>query len=141
MPGMVEGAKWTYGWAVVGTDGQAKVPPQAWAEFGFQPGGQALFLAGSRSSGGFSLSTPKLLERMPAPRGGGQRRLIAIGRLGDGRVSIPNETGFQPGDRLLTARGSRCGLGFIAQGPIYREALGHPELDVFEAEQQEDIES
>jgi hypothetical protein len=28
-------------------------------------------------------------------------------------------------------RGSRYGLGFVAQGPIYEEALKHPELGCF----------
>ena len=35
------------------------------------------------------------------------------------------------GDLLLTVRGSRCGLGFVARGPIYLEALEHPELETF----------
>jgi len=39
--------------------------------------------------------------------------------------------GVKPGDRLLAVRGSRYGLGFVAQGPIYEEALKHPELAVF----------
>jgi hypothetical protein len=141
MARMVKGAKWTYGWVVVGTDRQVKVPPQAWAEFGFQRGDQAVFLCGSRTSGGFSLSTPRLLERFSAPPGGVRHRLLDIGRFGDGQVSIPRQVGVRPGDRLLTARGSRCGLGFISKGPIYEEALAHPALDVFETEQEEDIES
>jgi hypothetical protein len=39
--------------------------------------------------------------------------------------------GVAPGDRLLTVRGSCYGLGFVAQGSIYDEALRHPELAVF----------
>jgi hypothetical protein len=46
-------------------------------------------------------------------------------------VTVPPEVGVQPGDRLLMVRGSRYGLAFVAQGPIYEEALKHPELEVF----------
>ena len=38
---------------------------------------------------------------------------------------------MQPGDRLLAVRGSGRALGFVAQGPIYDEALKHPELEIF----------
>jgi len=58
--------------------------------------------------------------------------VLARGRFAeDGRVTVPPEVGVKPGDRLLTVRGSRYGLGFVARGPIYKEALKHPELEVF----------
>ena len=44
---------------------------------------------------------------------------------------MPPEVGVKPGDRLLAVRGSRYGLSFVARGPIYEEALKHPELEVF----------
>jgi hypothetical protein len=46
-------------------------------------------------------------------------------------VTVLPEVGVKPGDKLLTVRGSRYGLGFIAKGPIYEEALEHPELEYF----------
>jgi hypothetical protein len=46
-------------------------------------------------------------------------------------VTVPPEVGVKPGDKLLTVRGSRYGLAFVAQGPIYEEALKHLELEVF----------
>jgi hypothetical protein len=58
MPRLVKGAKWTYGWVVVGPAGEMTIPPEAWREFGFQAGDEAVFLPGSRRSGGFSISTP-----------------------------------------------------------------------------------
>jgi hypothetical protein len=48
-----------------------------------------------------------------------------------GLVILPPEVEAQVGDRLLAARGSGLALGFVAQGPIYKEALKHPELEVF----------
>lgn len=49
----------------------------------------------------------------------------------NGRVTVPPEVGVEPGDRLLAVRGSRYGLGLVARGPIYEEALKHPKLEVF----------
>jgi hypothetical protein len=46
----------------------------------------------------------------------------------DGSVTLPPGIEAEPGDRLLAVRGSRLALGFVAQGPIYEEALKHPEL-------------
>jgi len=48
-----------------------------------------------------------------------------------GRVLAPRETRVKRDDRLLTVRGSRCGLGFATRGPIYLKALEHPELELF----------
>ena len=45
-----------------------------------------------------------------------------------GRVRVPEEVGVRPGDRLLAVRGSGWALGVLAQGPIFAEALRHPEL-------------
>jgi hypothetical protein len=44
------------------------------------------------------------------------------------------DASLKPGDRLLTVRGSCYGLGFVARGPIYEEALQHPELACFGGE-------
>ena len=56
--------------------------------------------------------------------------LRELGRswFGDGWVALPPEVSVKPGDRLLTVRGSCYGLGFVARGPIYEEALKHTDL-------------
>jgi hypothetical protein len=132
MPRLVKGGKWAYGWVVVGPEGEIIIPPEAWREFGFRAGDEAIFTPGSRKSGGFAISRPELMEEVSERLGGGTLRVLARGRFGDnGRVMVPPEVGVQPGDRLLTVRGSRYGLGFVAQGPIYEEALKHPELECF----------
>lgn len=132
MPRLVKGAKWTYGWVVVGPGGEVTIPPQAWHEFGFQAGDEAIFTPGSRRSGGFAVSTPELMAEVGEKMAGAELRELARGRFEDGWVTVPPEVGVKPGDRLLTVRGSRYGLGFVARGPIYVEALKHPELEVFE---------
>jgi len=61
MPGLVKGGKWVYGWVVIGPEGEITIPPEAWREFGFQAGGEAVFTPGSRRSGRFGSSTPELM--------------------------------------------------------------------------------
>ena len=132
MPRLVKGGKWVYGWVVVGSEGEMTIPPEAWREFGFQGGGEAVFIPGSHRSGGFGVSTPELMTAVSERLEGGTIRVLGRGRFGeDGQVVVPPEAGAKPGDRLLAARGSRYGLGFVAQGPIYEEALKHSELESF----------
>jgi bifunctional DNA-binding transcriptional regulator/antitoxin component of YhaV-PrlF toxin-antitoxin module len=126
MPRLVKGGKWVYGWVVVGPEGEIILPPEARREYGFQAEAEVLFLRGSRSSGGFGISSP---GQITIPLAG---RALGRGRISeDGQVTVPPEIGVQPGDRLLAVRGSGRALGFVARGPIYEEALGHPELEVF----------
>ena len=136
MPRLVKGAKWTYGWVVVGPRLEIAIPPEAWQEYGFESGHAAIFLPASQRSGGFAISTLQRIKQASERLKGG-----ALGELGQGqfakggRISVPAEvaaqTGTQAGDRLLTVRGSCYGLGFVARGPIYEQALNHPELEVF----------
>jgi hypothetical protein len=59
-------------------------------------------------------------------------RALGQSRIGeDGQVVVPMEADVRPGDRLVAVRGSRHALGFVARGPIYEVAVGHPELEVF----------
>ena len=131
MPRLVKGAKWTFGWVVLGPEREIPIPPEAWDEYGFHAGGEAIFVAGSRKSGGFSISTLELVAEASERMGGGGLRELGRSRFGDGRVAVPQEVGAAPGDRFLAVRGSCYGLGFIARGPIYTEALKHPELAAF----------
>ena len=48
MPRLVKGAKWTFGWVVVGPEREIVIPPEAWDEYGFQAGDEAIFTPGSR---------------------------------------------------------------------------------------------
>ena len=131
MPRLVKGAKWTFGWAVVGPEHQVTIPPEAWDEYGFRAGDEAIFTPGSRKSGGFGISTQALVAEARGKTGGTGLRELGRSRFGDRRVVVPPEVEVKPGDRLMTVRGSCYGLGFVARGPIYEEALKHPELEVF----------
>lgn len=129
MPQLVKGGKWVFGWVLVGFQRELTIPPEAWDEYGFQAGGEVAFLPGSRRSGGFGLSTPRLLEQMTGPL---RTRVLARGRIAEnGQLVVPPALGIPPGARLLAVRGSGRALGFAAQGPIYDEALKHPGLEVY----------
>jgi hypothetical protein len=132
MPRLVKGAKWTFGWVVIRPEREIAIPPEAWDEYSFQPGGEAIFTSGSRKSGGFGISTRALMADAREKMGGARLHILARGRFGEGRVGVPLEVAVKPGDRLLTVRGSCYALGFIARGSIYKEALKHSELEVFD---------
>ena len=129
MPQLVKGAKWVFGWVVVGPGRELVIPPVAWNEYGFQVGDAVTFIRGSRRSGGFGLTHARLLVGMPALL---QMRALARSSVdGAGWVVAPAVLGIRPDDRLLAVRGSGRALGFVSRGPIYEEALKHPELVCF----------
>jgi hypothetical protein len=131
MPQLVKGGKWVFGWVIVGPGRELVIPPAAWDEYQFQVGDEVTFIPGSRRSGGFGLTHARLLAGGPAPL---QMRALALSRVDEvGRVVLPSVVGVQPDGRLLAVRGSGRALGFVARGPIYEEALRHPELACFDA--------
>ena len=131
MPRLVKGGKWTFGWVIVGAERRIVIPPAAWRKYGFQAGEAAIFVAGSRTSGGFAISTPRLTAESDAMRGGVGLRELGRGLFGDECVALPPEIPVMPAAKLLAVLGSCYGLGFVARGPIYEEAMRHPELEVF----------
>ena len=126
MPRLARGGKWVYGWVVVGPGPSLPIPPAAWRKYGFQDGGEALLLAGSRTSGGFGLADAARLPAHLATRVLGHARFNA-----DGQATLLAGAPVQPGDRLLAVLGSGYALGFLARGPIYQLALAHDEIEVF----------
>jgi bifunctional DNA-binding transcriptional regulator/antitoxin component of YhaV-PrlF toxin-antitoxin module len=126
MPQLTKRGKWVFGWVVVDKQGNFTIPPEAHREYGFRAGEEVLFLRGSRRSGGFSLGR---VEKVPPVL---DARALARSRITEkSRVSVPVETGVQPGARLLAVRGSGLALLLLTQGPIYEKALNHPDLEVF----------
>jgi hypothetical protein len=126
MPQLEKGGKWVFGWVVVQPGIKIAIPPEAYREYSFRAGEEIVFTRGSRRSGGFGIGRadkiPPLLRK----------RVLTQGRMGkNGRVALPPEVSVQVSDQLLAVRGSGLALGFLAQGPIYEEALKHPELEVF----------
>jgi hypothetical protein len=123
VPRLVKGAKWAFGLVVVGPGRELTIPEEAWREYRFQAGGEALLTPGSRRSGGFAISTPALMAQASERMGGGTLRVLARGCFGEGQLVLPPEVDAAPGDLLLAVRGSCYGLGFVARGPVHEEAL------------------
>ncbi len=133
MPQLARGGKWVFGWGVVRPDRSILIPSEAWEEYAFQVGEEALFLRGSRTSGGFGLATPRLIASAAIDLGG-ERRMLGRGHIDTaGQVTLPEEIRLASGQRLLVVRGSGLALGFLQKGPIVEEARNHPEIEVFGA--------
>jgi hypothetical protein len=129
MPQMNKGGKWVFGWCVVSAAGEIQIPPAAYAEYGFQPGGAIVYLRGSHRSGGFSVGRMEMLT--------GAANLLLSRSLGQGvildeeRVAIPSGLDIQPGGLLLAVRGSGFAVLFLRHGPIFDEATKHTDIEVF----------
>lgn len=153
---LVKGGKHTFGWSAVVEPGRIAIPPEAIAEYGLVDGEKLIVVPGSRTSGGFGLSSQKsvsgsilavVLEEHPEL---GQFRMLVgdvvehQGRpycwvmLRHGAIDLAAPTlaryGVNIGDKLLVIRGSGLAVGFAVRGPIVREAMKHGELPVFRYE-------
>ena len=77
------------------------------------------------------VSTQIVMAEVYDRLGGAALRIIGLAKFGEDQVIMPPGIGLRPGDKLLAVRGSRFGLGFVAQGPIHEEALKHINVEVF----------
>lgn len=120
-----------------------------------------VLISGSRTSGGFGVMRPDLIEASPlglalheCPGLAGtesegaliewNRRLYTRVTLHSGSFDLPAVDdlpaaespgygyGLHAGDLLLVVRGSYVGPSFLSRGPLTEEARRHGELDVFE---------
>ena len=155
MPQLARGGKYVYGWSEVSEGGRFAVPKEAMDEYGLKEHDKVILMSGSRRSGGFAVTTPRLLSGSPLsamlqkfPRlrtfQMPQARVVRVqGRSfcwstidNEGYITLPYETLREyevlPGDRLLTVKGSGLALGFAQRGPLVDEALLHAEIEVFE---------
>lgn len=127
---LVKGAKETFGWVVVNIDRIIPIPLLAWERYGFQVGEQAIFLLGSRKSGGFGLSDHRLLNGLSIPIK--DERLLGWSQfVRPCQVHLTLSVPVEAGDQLISVYGSRYALSFITRGPIYDRAIQHPELEIF----------
>jgi len=127
VPQIVKGGKYVFGWSKVGTDGKIVIPPEAAEEYNLTTCTKVIVIPGSKSSGGFGLTTVERLQNTPlvgianvfsqADVHIPEAKVVEInGRLccwvelHDNSITIPEETlknyGVNPGDLLLSVRGS-----------------------------------
>jgi len=151
---LVKGGKHAYGWSEVGTAGNIVVPDEALEEYNLKTPCKAILLPGSKRSGGFALTTVDLLKnsRLSAILDGNPRLAGFQLREGEtitvagkpscwvklstnGCIVVPLETlkeyRVNPGDLLLSVRGSRFALAFCVKGPLIDEAKKHSSLTLF----------
>ena len=154
MPQLEKGGKFVFGISVIGHGGKVKIPPAAFNEYGLSDAESAILMNGSRTSGGFVLTTKRLIGsslladiiyRAPGlvdyslPEG----ETISYKNRQFGRTSI-SDAGFivlspkalsayhlNIGDLLVAVRGSNTGITFIVKGPIWELAMHHPEVERF----------
>jgi hypothetical protein len=153
MPQLVKGGKHTFGWSQVSSDGKIAIPPDAFAEYKFIDGDRSFLFSGSKTSGGFGLTTSKLLGSSPIFKMISARPELSGFKIPEGQfveihsrifcwITIQDQCIFVPentlrhysiriGAQLLTVRGSGLALGFIVRGPIIEEAKKHPDLPVY----------
>ncbi|MBN2168189.1 MAG: hypothetical protein JW738_03015 [Actinobacteria bacterium] len=152
---LVKGGKQVFGWSEVSTGGVTAIPDEAAEDYKITTGGSLLLIPGSESSGGFGLSSTKLLSgtrlgmllkgamAASAYQENETDHLEVSGRKwffteleGDLRSiklspHAMEEFDVRPGERLLVVKGSGRAIGFVQRGTIFAEALRHPELEVF----------
>lgn len=127
MPQLVKGGKWIFGWSVVGDQKQLSIPPAAYTEYGFQAGEALVFLHGSKLSGGFALGKRERILSSVL-----YLRIFAEATMEERmRFTLPDVFAASPDQRFLVVRGSGLALSFLEYGPIYEEALQHPEIEGF----------
>jgi len=154
MPQIVKGGKNVFGWSIVGNDGRIVIPPEAFEEYLFIEDKRAILIPGSKLSGGFGLSSKRILENSTLkdildhnpllagykiPEGEivkiNRKKYCWVSLQKDGSIILPQKTmkgyGIKPGDYLASVRGSNLAIGFVARGPIYFEARKHQEIEEF----------
>lgn len=154
MPQLVKGGKYIFGWSKVGENGKIIIPEEAHIEYEFNEDDKGILMSGNKSSGGFGLSSSRLLRNSPIGKMLEGFPELINHRLEEGEVIKIKEKNFcwikiykrgiikvpqktllafkvKINDNLLVGRGSGLALGFIAKGPIFEEAKKHPEIPHF----------
>jgi hypothetical protein len=155
MTQLVKGGKYIFGWSKVGENGSIIIPEEAYLEYKFNKDEKGILMSGSKRSGGFGLSSRRLLKNSPIIKmlegcpellnhQSEEGKLVKIKEKNYSWITIyksriikvPHKTliafNIKINDNLLVGRGSGLALGFIAKGPIYEEAKNHPEIPHFQ---------
>jgi hypothetical protein len=155
MPQIVKGGKYLFGWSKIGNGGRISIPPEAFKEYNLRQDKYCILFSGSKTSGGFGLSSVRILKNSIMNEVLKKNPLLANYEIPEGAIIefnnekycwvllhedksiyVPQETlkafGIEHNELLLSGRGSHLAIGFIAKGPIYIGAKNHPEIEVFE---------
>ena len=154
VPQIVKGGKYVFGWSIVSKKGKIKIPKEAYDEYGLATDREVILFSGSKTSGGFGLSSIRILKNSKIEElilnfpslinhqlTEGEIIVIKNKKYcwlkinNDMSINLPETTldafGIKKGDKLLSGRGSHLAIAFIAKGPIFNEAKKHSELEYF----------
>ncbi|MFX1594474.1 MAG: hypothetical protein ACFFBK_00255 [Promethearchaeota archaeon] len=155
MPQLIKGGKYIFGWSKVGRKGKIKIPPKAYEDYNLKMDKYAIVFSGSKTSGGFGLSSVRILKNTMMKEILEQNTTLAnyetqegeiikfknkkyswVKIREDGTINLSKRTlkafEINYNDFLLSGRGSGLAIGFIAKGPIFNEAKKHPEIEIFQ---------
>ncbi|MCW4018804.1 MAG: hypothetical protein NWF00_09045 [Candidatus Bathyarchaeota archaeon] len=150
----MKGGKYAYAWSKVSQKGKITIPHEALAEYNLLESKKLILMPGSKRSGGFGLTSEELLKDSPlhiildenpqlvtfkTPEGEAVqikgKTFCGVKLSKDESIVVPVETlknyGVNPGDSLLSVRGSRYAIGFPVKGPIIEEAKKHQNLETY----------
>ena len=146
MPQLSPGGKYVFGWAMIAGN-RVPLPPEACDEYGLVDGALVILLSTSRTSGGFSVSTPELL-RGSYLYGIANAAVAHSGRIARYKQHFCLQTWLQGGcveladsafrafglqgiERLLVIRGSNLAFDMAARGPLVERAATHKSIPCF----------
>ncbi|ASA20744.1 hypothetical protein [Paenibacillus donghaensis] len=154
MPQITKGGKFVFGWSVVRSNGQVRLPDMAAEEYNIASEGKVVLFTGSAKTGGFCVTRHGLLQESPLgvlpdnpdlasyerPEGhfvsykGRKYCWLTISE--DRTLTLTEEMlkilDIGPGTRLLSIRGSCYAFVMGAKGPLLERANRYEgEVDCF----------
>ncbi len=154
MPQLVKGGKYIFGWSKIRNNGHVKIPSEAFQEYQIFNDKNLILISGSKSSGGFGLSSARLMKDSALASIFDEFPLLKTFQCAEGKMFqmggrffcwlklLGNEVfrlnknlldffALEVGYNLLIGRGSGYALGFLTKGLIYQEALKHNDIPQF----------
>lgn len=152
MPQLNKGGKYVFGWSVIGGDGTLRFPPETLAEYGLLDSQNIIIFTGSRSTGGFCVTSKRLLSASKLNHILNDLPELTEGRPGDlgrllpykgrsyawlplssgGTVQLPQHTlealGLRRGNKLMSIRSSDIAFTMGARGPLVEKGNRYPGL-------------
>jgi hypothetical protein len=124
MPLIAKGGKYVFGWSLIGSGGRIQIPPETQAEYRLVPGGKVILTSGSKSTGGFTVSTKELLQRSALAGGLGNANGEILGGVWTLLVSL---AALQAGElpKVLNQLGWKIGaFGIVTIIPVLNASTG-----------------
>jgi len=133
-----------FGWSSISEEGKIIIPDNALKDFNFQGDNKLILISGSKSHGGFSLTTME--KTADSPLGMNLKKLRSVSKyeMPAGKIMTRNGTaycwlwltngmielkpgvihhlGLQKKDKLLVLKQSSLVLSFYSKGPVFKEA-------------------